>query len=85
MVLKAVTDDDEAEANRAIDVIARSGRTALTELRSLLGVLREAPLTPQPRITAIHHLAEHSGRARTSRTAAATSGAGRRSPLPGTP
>ncbi|TMR93298.1 sensor histidine kinase [Nonomuraea basaltis] len=54
----ALLDEDIAEASTAIEAIGRSGRTALTELRLLLGILREAPLAPQPGIDAIQDLAE---------------------------
>ncbi|WP_113701273.1 histidine kinase [Nonomuraea lactucae] len=52
----ALVDEDVAAADAAIEAIAESGRTALVELRLLLGVLRQAPAEPQPDIRAIHDL-----------------------------
>lgn len=46
-----VVERDPARAVQAFDAISATGRTALTELRRLLGVLREdgaGPLAPQP-------------------------------------
>lgn len=54
----ALLDEDLAEVSAAIQAIGWSGRTALGELRLLLGVLREAPMQPQPGIEAIVDLVE---------------------------
>ncbi|MFF5244440.1 sensor histidine kinase [Streptosporangium sp. NPDC000095] len=54
----ALLDDDRAEVEQALGAIGKSGRVALVELRLLLGVLREAPVAPQPGIEAIENLVE---------------------------
>ncbi|GIH92880.1 hypothetical protein Psi01_35100 [Planobispora siamensis] len=54
----ALLDGDTAEADKAIEAIGTCGRGALGELRLLLAVLRDAPVTSQPSISAIGDLAE---------------------------
>ncbi|MEV0384971.1 histidine kinase [Nonomuraea sp. NPDC050643] len=54
----ALLNDDKAEARAAVEAIGHVGRTALAELRMLLGVLREGPTLPQPGIEAIRELTE---------------------------
>jgi signal transduction histidine kinase len=53
-------DDDPARARQAIDAISRTGRQALTEMRRLLGVLRNGEKTtgmaPQPGLAQISEL-----------------------------
>ncbi|TYB57600.1 hypothetical protein FXF51_39575 [Nonomuraea sp. PA05] len=54
----ALLNDDRAAAGAAVEAIGHVGRTALAELRMLLGVLREGPAMPQPGIEAIGEMAE---------------------------
>ena len=58
----ALADRDLPETATAIDAIARTGRSALTEMRFLLGVLRDASgdgaYEPQPGVHGIGELAE---------------------------
>ncbi|MFI7638845.1 sensor histidine kinase [Nonomuraea sp. NPDC049400] len=54
----ALLDQDVDEAGQAVDAIGASGRATLRELRLLLGLLRDAPMAPQPSIDAIKDLAE---------------------------
>jgi len=54
-------DEDVAGATRAMEVVEETGRTALTEMRQILGVLRgpdEPALAPQPGLGAVHGLLE---------------------------
>jgi signal transduction histidine kinase len=58
----ALEEGDLADTAQAIEAIGRTGRTALAEMRLLLGVLRQAEpdegvLAPQPGLTAVHDLA----------------------------
>ena len=56
-----VVERDPARAVQAFDAISATGRTALTELRRLLGVLREdgaGPLAPQPGLDRLPELVE---------------------------
>ena len=52
MAASGLLDRDPEQVREPLQVIERSGREALTEMRRLLGVLRdedaERPLTPQP-------------------------------------
>jgi len=57
----AVLDTDRAEARRALEAIRRTSKDALTELRSMLGVLRsaedtDAPLAPTPGLARLSEL-----------------------------
>ncbi|MEU6713643.1 histidine kinase [Nonomuraea sp. NPDC046802] len=54
----ALLSDDNAEARTAVEAIGHAGRTALAELRLLLGVLREGPMQPQPGVEAIQEMTE---------------------------
>ncbi|MGW0804042.1 sensor histidine kinase [Nonomuraea sp. NPDC002799] len=54
----ALLDADLAEVSGAIGAIGRLGRAALTELRLVVGMLREAPMAPQPGIEEIPALVE---------------------------
>ncbi|MCA2184896.1 sensor histidine kinase [Nonomuraea cavernae] len=54
----ALLDDDKVSASAAVEAIGHAGRTALAELRFLLGFLREGPMALRPGIDAIHVLAE---------------------------
>jgi signal transduction histidine kinase len=60
MAASAQLDRDPEEVREPLRVIERSGREALTELRRLLGVLRdedgERPLAPQPGVTDVEAL-----------------------------
>ncbi|RBY81827.1 sensor histidine kinase [Blastococcus sp. TF02A-26] len=54
-----VVERDPARAIQAFDAISATGRSALTELRRLLGVLREdvaSPLAPQPGLAQVPEL-----------------------------
>jgi signal transduction histidine kinase len=55
-------DSDAARAKRAMQAIGTTGRQALTEMRRMLGVLREgdgqAALAPQPGLDELPHLVE---------------------------
>jgi signal transduction histidine kinase len=55
-------DRDPARAHRAMDVVARTGREALAEMRRLLGVLRpsadEQSVAPQPGVGQLEELVE---------------------------
>jgi signal transduction histidine kinase len=55
-------DTDAARAKRAMRAIGDTGRSALTEMRRMLGVLREgdgkAALAPQPGVDELPHLVE---------------------------
>ncbi|WP_156035994.1 sensor histidine kinase [Blastococcus sp. URHD0036] len=54
-----VVERDPARAIQAFDAISATGKSALTELRRLLGVLREdaaTPLAPQPGLAAVPDL-----------------------------
>ena len=56
-----VVERDPARAIQAFDAISATGRSALTELRRLLGVLREdgvSPLAPQPGLAQVPDLVE---------------------------
>jgi signal transduction histidine kinase len=56
-----VVERDPARAIQAFDAISATGRSALTELRRLLGVLRDdtsSPLAPQPGLARLSELAE---------------------------
>ena len=56
-----VVERDPARAIQAFDAISATGKSALTELRRLLGVLREdtaSPLAPQPGLARLPELAE---------------------------
>ncbi len=56
-----VVERDPARAVQAFDAISATGRAALSELRTLLGVLRESdrgPLAPQPGLAQLAELAE---------------------------
>jgi signal transduction histidine kinase len=59
--------DELAEDREALDGVERAGRTALTEMRRLLGAMRndgdEAELTPQPGLDGLDSLVEEVGRA----------------------
>lgn len=58
-------DTEPERAKRALETISATGRQALTEMRRLLGVLREEdgqavePLTPQPGLEQLTDLIEH--------------------------
>ncbi|AQZ62039.1 two-component system sensor kinase [[Actinomadura] parvosata subsp. kistnae] len=54
----ALLNGDQAGASAAVEAIGHVGRTALAELRLLLGVLREGPAAPQPGIGAIREMTE---------------------------
>jgi signal transduction histidine kinase len=57
----AVVHQDAAKAEAAFDAVADSGRDALTQLRRMLGVLREGDalaLSPQPTISELPRLVE---------------------------
>nr|SBO96874.1 two-component system sensor kinase [Nonomuraea gerenzanensis] len=54
----ALLNDDRTAAGAAVEAIGHVGRTALAELRLLLGVLREGPSMPQPGIEAIGEMTE---------------------------
>ncbi|TMR93330.1 sensor histidine kinase [Nonomuraea basaltis] len=54
----ALLNDDKAGVSAAVEAIGHVGRTALAELRLLLGVLREGPTLPQPGIEAIREMTE---------------------------
>jgi signal transduction histidine kinase len=54
----ALLNDDKAAAGAAVEAIGHVGRTALAELRMLLGVLREGPAMPQLGIEAIGEMTE---------------------------
>jgi signal transduction histidine kinase len=57
----AVVHRDPAKAERAFDAVADGGRDALTQLRRMLGVLREGDalaLTPQPTLAELPRLVE---------------------------
>jgi len=57
----AVVHQDQGKAEAAFDAIADGGRDALTQLRRMLGVLREGDglaLTPQPTIAELPRLVE---------------------------
>jgi signal transduction histidine kinase len=60
MAASAQLDRDPEEVREPLRVIERSGREALTEMRRLLGVLRdedaERPLSPQPGVTDVEAL-----------------------------
>ena len=54
-------DRDEQRARQSVHAIEEAGRTALVEMRRLLGLLREegeAALTPQPTLARVDELAE---------------------------
>jgi signal transduction histidine kinase len=59
--------DELAEDREALDGVERAGRTALTEMRRLLGAMRndgdEAELAPQPGLDGLDSLVEEVGRA----------------------
>jgi signal transduction histidine kinase len=59
--------DELAEDREALDSVERAGRTALTEMRRLLGAMRndgdEAELAPQPGLDGLDSLVEEVGRA----------------------
>jgi len=57
---RRVLDTDPAQAATALQAVEATGRDAMTEMRRLLGVLREdsapAALTPQPSVDGLQHL-----------------------------
>ena len=80
---RKVLDRDPAQAERALELIEQTGREALTEMRRLLGVLREddgagiAARDPQPSLDRLDDLVEAVPRRRAPRRPRAT---GRRAP-----
>jgi signal transduction histidine kinase len=56
-------DDDQGQVREALEVVERTGREALAEMRRMVGVLRhpeEAPaLAPQPSLEQLERLVEH--------------------------
>jgi signal transduction histidine kinase len=63
---QALLPTDPARANESLEVIGEVARTTLTELRRVVGVLREdraAPLVPQPGLAQLPMLVDEVGRA----------------------
>ena len=56
-------EDDQSQVSEALEVVERTGREALAEMRRMVGVLRhpeEAPaLAPQPSLEQLERLVEH--------------------------
>ncbi|GHF44150.1 sensor histidine kinase [Streptomyces griseosporeus] len=78
-----VVRSDPARAEAAFDAIAASGRDAMTQLRRILGVLKEQPgaaVFPQPGLAALPELVRRVGASAGLRTELRTTGTPR--PLP---